>query len=264
MRLVATAAALFAFGLISVIAQSNRSLTGSGSSIAAPTGAAPQRSAQKPSAEAQLQENVVLLRATVQELTRSLAMANSEAEMFKRQSADYATQLEALGLAGIDQDPARIEQRLLTAVREIRNLQKQNEEGKSQLVALSEAILNLIQVSPNMDAAARAQIETQLRRSNEFLGSDPNVANAEAVEANLTDGMVVGLKNELSLIIANLGRKHGVKVGMPFKVMRDGKVVGTAMVVEVRERISGAIIQNLENEQNPVKAGDRLRVETRQ
>lgn len=191
-------------------------------------------------------------------------MANSEAEMFKRQSADYATQLEALGLAGIDKDPARVEQRLLTAVREIRSLQKQSEEGKNQLVALSEGILNLIQASPQIDPAARAQIETQLRRSNEFLGSDPNAAKVEGVAANLTDGMVVGVKNELSLVVANLGAKHGVKVGMPFKVIRGDKIVGIAMVVEVRDRISGAIIQNLENEQNPVKVGDRLRVETRQ
>lgn len=191
-------------------------------------------------------------------------MANSEAEMFKRQSADYATQLEALGLAGIDQDPTKVEQRLLTAVREIRNLQKSNDAAKDQLVALSEAVLNLLQASPGIDPAARSQIEAQLRQTNEYLGAGPEAATAEKVEATLTDGMVVGLKNELSLLIVNLGGKQGVKVGMPFKVIRDGSLVGNAMVVEVRDRISGAIIQNLENEQNPVKMGDRLRVETRQ
>jgi len=263
MRLVALAAALFGLGMAPVIAQVNRSLTGSGS-LAAPQGATSPRAAALKAENAQLQENLLLLRATVQELTRSLAMANSEAEMFKRQSADYATQLEALGLAGIDRDPSKIEQRLLTAVREIRNLQKSNDEAKNQLIALSEAILNLLQASPGIDPAARAQIEAQLRQTNDFLGASPDAAPAQKVEATLTDGMVVGLKNELSLIVANLGAKQGVKVGMPFKIIRDGAIVGNAMVVEVRDRISGAIIQNLENEQNPVRMGDRLRVETRQ
>jgi hypothetical protein len=51
---------------------------------------------------------------------------------------------------------------------------------------------------------------------------------------------------------------------MPFQVWRDNKRVGEVRVVDVRERICGAIIQSLENEKNPIKSGDRLRVDTKQ
>ncbi len=51
---------------------------------------------------------------------------------------------------------------------------------------------------------------------------------------------------------------------MPFQVWRDGKKIGIVRVVDVRDRISGAVIQNLGNPKNPVKAGDRLRVDAQQ
>jgi hypothetical protein len=51
---------------------------------------------------------------------------------------------------------------------------------------------------------------------------------------------------------------------MPFQVWRDNRKIGTVRVVDVRDRICGAIIQNLESEKEPVKTGDRLRVDARQ
>jgi hypothetical protein len=84
------------------------------------------------------------------------------------------------------------------------------------------------------------------------------------VEPTLQEAMVVDVRDELSLIVANVGEKHGVKIGMPFQVWRDGRKVGEVRVVDVRDRISGAVVQNLENNKNPVKAGDRLRVDARQ
>ena len=73
--------------------------------------------------------------------------------------------------------------------------------------------------------------------------------------------MVVDTKEDLSLVVANIGSKHGVKVGMPFQVWRDNRRIGNVRVVDVRDRISGAIIQNLESEKETVKTGDRLRVD---
>jgi hypothetical protein len=76
--------------------------------------------------------------------------------------------------------------------------------------------------------------------------------------------MVVDTKEDLSLVVANIGAKHGVKVGMPFQVWRDNRRIGNVRVVDVRDRISGAVIQNLESEKETVKTGDRLRVDAKQ
>jgi hypothetical protein len=50
---------------------------------------------------------------------------------------------------------------------------------------------------------------------------------------------------------------------MPFGVWRGDRRIALVRVVDVREKISGAVIQNLESDKEPIKTGDRLRVETR-
>jgi hypothetical protein len=61
----------------------------------------------------------------------------------------------------------------------------------------------------------------------------------------------------------NLGNSHGVKVGMPFQVIRAGKIVGSVRVVDVREKIAGAYIQDLSSEKERIKVGDHLKVDAR-
>jgi hypothetical protein len=51
---------------------------------------------------------------------------------------------------------------------------------------------------------------------------------------------------------------------MPLRVVRDGKTVATLRVVDVREKISGAVIQELAAEKVEIKVGDRLQVDARQ
>ena len=50
---------------------------------------------------------------------------------------------------------------------------------------------------------------------------------------------------------------------MPFQVWRDNRRIGEVRVIDVRDRISGAVVQNLVSEENPIQAGDRLRVDAR-
>ncbi len=265
MRLAAIAAGLIALlPPTGLEAQSRRSLTDSESRILLAQGAAitvpDQDSANTTQA---LQEQIILLRSSIKSLTESLAIANSEAEMFKRQSADLALKLEALGIPGVEKDQSKIEQRLLAAVRDLRILKKQNEDAVNQLVRLTEAIQLLVRSSGQLDPQVRMSVETELRKTNEILGS-PTATKAEAVDATLTDGMVVDVRPDLSLVVANIGEKQGVRIGMPFQIWREDKKIGDVRVVDVRERISGAIIQSLESENEPVKTGDRLKVDARQ
>ena len=65
----------------------------------------------------------------------------------------------------------------------------------------------------------------------------------------------------LSTIVAGC-RKQGVKVGMPFQVFRGNAVIGTVRVVDVREKFSGAVIQHLSSENDRIKVGDRLKVDS--
>ncbi len=265
MRLAATAVGLLALlPVFRLDAQSDRSLTDIESGILLAQGATIIVPTEPEDAHdtSVLQERLLLARASIKELTESLAIANAEAEMFKRQSADLALKMEALGMPSLEKDQSKLEQRLLSAVRDLRLLKKQNEEAVSQLLRLSEAIQILIKSTEGVDPKLRLSIETEIRKTGEVLGAG-SATKTESVEVTLTDGMVVDVKEELSLIIANLGEKQGVRIGMPFQVWRESKRIGEVRVIDVRERISGAVIQSLDSEKVPIKTGDRLKVDAK-
>ena len=48
--------------------------------------------------------------------------------------------------------------------------------------------------------------------------------------------MAISVKDDLALVVMNLGSKQGVKVGMPFQVIRGEHIVGSVRVVDVREK----------------------------
>ncbi|MFV0338535.1 MAG: hypothetical protein ACK5LK_09885 [Chthoniobacterales bacterium] len=226
-------------------------------------GGKPEAQSEGPNV-AELQESVVLLRSTVEELSKSLAIANSEAEMFKRQSADLALQLDALGFADLDTNPGKLEARVLGAVKELRRVQETNDNLKIELVEILDALVTVLSSIENIPTELRAEIESKMRKANRALGAQDDVATARPIEATLTDAMIVDVKNDLSLVIINVGKNQQVHIGTPFLVQREKETIGSVLVVDVRDRICGAIIQNLVSENQTIQVGDRVRVDTRQ
>ena len=66
------------------------------------------------------------------------------------------------------------------------------------------------------------------------------------------------------LIILNIGKKSGVRVGMPLRILRADQLIGSALVVDVRESITGAVLQKIAAEGEDVKVGDRIEPEAQQ
>jgi hypothetical protein len=265
MRLAAIAAGLIALLPVARLgAQSSRSLTDSNMLLAQGTTiTVPKDQGTRNSNAQELQEQNLLLRSAIKSLTESLAIANSEAEAFKRQSNELSLRIEALGLAGVEKDQGKLEQRLLAAVRDLRLLKEQHERAVTQLLRLTEAIQVMMKNTEQIDPQVRMNVETELRKTNDVLGA-PAAGKAQAVEATLNDAMIVDMKDTLALVVANVGEKNGVQIGMPFQVWRDNKRIGVVRVVDVRERICGAIIQSLDSEKVPVKTGDRLKADAKQ
>ncbi|MBE2179008.1 MAG: hypothetical protein IAE97_00855 [Chthoniobacterales bacterium] len=251
---------------------------------------------------ARLHEQLLLAREAIRNLTESLALANSEVEVFKRQAEDLQARFDALapGAGG-----GELEERLLSATSELRRSEKENALLLERLLGLSEGVqiflktvetaggeemealtgdlqakaadasnpaaqaeaqslLAVVQRSRTAQAEARAAIETELRTADRMLGvGAADSLDDTAAGATLTDASVVEIKPEFALVVANIGRAAGVRVGMPFQVWRDNRRVGDVRVIDVRDRFSGAVVQNLVSEENPIQAGDRLRVDAR-
>ncbi|PZR76684.1 MAG: hypothetical protein DLM73_01855 [Chthoniobacterales bacterium] len=206
----------------------------------------------------ELRRQLSLARESVRQLTDSLAASNVEAEVFRRKYSDLQLRMEALGLESANKDRAKIEQRLLSAVSDLQLLQKEREQYRDQTLKLSEAILHLLKTSTGGDAQARMEVETQLRSMNGLIAK---AENAPAETATLMDGSVISVKEEWSLVVGNLGEKQGVKMGMPLRVMRGDKQIATLRVVDVRQKICGAVIQEMGSEK--IKVGDRLQADAR-
>ena len=214
--------------------------------------------AQQSGTEASLRERLVLSEAAIKGLTESLAVANGEAEVFRRKSDDLNERIEALGLSASKGDDA-LRTRLLAAVRDLRLLQKENDEAKERLTALTESVMALLKTSEGINAKARLRVEENLRAANTLIGRN---ASGQGNPAGLTGGRVIDVKPDLALVVSDLGSRQGVKTGMPFQVWRGDKQVASVRVVDVRDAVSGAIVQSTSATTESVRTGDTLRIDT--
>ena len=200
---------------------------------------------------------------TIHTLTESLAVANTEAELFRRQYSDLKMRMEALGLAAVGDNKEALEQRLLKSVSDLKLLRDEKDKIAERMVALSETVLLYMKTAANADPQIRAEIEAQLRAANEAV-ADTTAKDHGATETppgSLTDGQVISVREDISLVIGNIGSQQGVKVGMPFIIQRGNHLVARARVVDVREKISGAIIEEYGSNTEKVKVGDTMHID---
>jgi len=235
-------------------AQTDSSLSESKIEIA-PQAATPESLVEQ---SEQLRRQLAIAQETVKALTSSLAESNAEAEELRRKYSDLELRMEALGLVSASKDRAKLEQRLLSAVSDLQLAQKERDEYRDQMLRLNEAVWCYLKTSQGGDAKARMDVEAQLRSINTLVtksGTGPEPESA------LMDGSVISVKEEWSFVVGNLGEKQGVKIGMPMRVMRDDRRIATLRVVDVRQKICGAVIQEMDSKKEKIKVGDRLQVD---
>jgi hypothetical protein len=141
----------------------------------------------------------------------------------------------------------------------LRVTKNDKDSAKQQLLALSETIQLLLLTSVETNPQTRLTVESEIRKTSELLRD--NFRLQESITApSLASGVVLDTRDEISLVVANIGRAHGVKVGMPFQVYRSGKIINTIKIVDVREKVSGGVIQSLTTETTRIEKCDTLKV----
>ena len=211
----------------------------------------------------ELRRQLSIEQESLKALTSSLAESNAEAELFRRKYSDLELRVEALGLASANKDRAKLEQRLLAAVSDLRLAQKEQEEYRDQMLRLNEAMWRYLKTAQSGDAQARLDVETQLRGTNALATRSTN-APPNSAPPGLMDGSVISVKDEWSFVVGNIGKTQGVKIGMPLRVMRGDQKIATLRVVDVRQKICGAVIQEMGSAKGKIKVGDRLQVDAQQ
>lgn len=252
---IVTALALMSGGTVKSQGQSARSLTEK--EIESSETRTALQAALRDNAE--LRQKFANSEATVTALQKNLASSSAEGEVLKRKISELTLRFEALGLEATGSS-GQLEQRLLKAVSDLRIAETDREALRGALLELVEATIRYQAAAPTTDAEARGALEAAQRAASKTLGGSPEVITASPAAATLTDAMVIAIKEDYALIVANVGRKHGVHVGMPFRVVRGDHDIGTVRVVQVRDRIAGAVLQDLRSDTDKIQVGDRLKV----
>jgi len=257
MRVVATAAALITLPtLLTAKAQGGRSLTDFESRIGNTKAQVLESDSNTIGA---LQEKLLLAETTISALTATVAEMGNSAEASRRELEDANLRLETLAATEKNSNKTALEARLLQCLRELRVLKKDKDSARQQLLMLSEAIQMLLLTSADTNPQSRLAVESELRKTSALLGDNTGLLT-NSKEPNLESGVVLDTRDEISLVVINLGRAQGVKVGMPFEVYRNGNLINRIKIVDVREKISGGVIQSLVSEMTRIEKGDTLKV----
>ncbi len=219
-------------------------------------------------------------------LGESLAVAQGEAAALKRQL--QAAQLRVATPDGTPPDLAARRQ-LADALTALKKSESERQRLADELARLNAVLEQALRGKDGLSAMQRAQALAQAERVKRAIASQQasaecsgtrersvavQAANAGAMtnaapvmpptapsapQPTLENGQVVNLNWSLQMAVINLGEVHGAKLGMPFAVIQGDRIVGRLKVVEVREKISGAVIERMDRDK-PIQVGDRVRI----
>lgn len=205
---------------------------------------------------AALQEQLSRAELQRKDLVQSLAEAVKASEEQVAASREMQLKLQAFGVDLFTQDENSLEQRLLKAVRDLDISQQELERRTKQLHQLSESFLKYVQATP---AAAEKDRKSALT-SIEEAGKALEDLAASGVPAEVDDSQIVSVDSEIGLVVFDAGKEAGVRVGTPIAVLRGERPIYTAMIVDVRDAISGAVLQDRLADVENVAVGDGIQL----
>lgn len=198
-------------------------------------------------------------------LKESLAAANLDCQQSKGNYDKLRLQNEGLGIAALDSSNSSLQQRLLSALSDLRILEQHKRQLAEALIGLSETALSYAKSNSQAGApVGQVELDKALAAAEKALGVLAKTADSKQDNGNndLHNARVVSLKEELGIAVFNVGSRQGVRPGMPFSIYREDKPVAHALIVDVRQGICAALLSDLVSKDEPVKIGDTGRAET--
>lgn len=202
--------------------------------------------------QAQLERETVAREAMAAHAAESAA----ELERVRGELAELRLRVEAFG-PDIFSRERGLDQRLLDAASDLRLSEEAREELTGRLHALCEAAVAYLHAPAAEQPALRDRLQQALVEA-----SPAPEAPGEPLPRRIEHSAVVSTRPDQHLIVLDAGAGAGLKVGTPLRVFRDDRPVASALVLDVRPRISGALVTRLASQQDFPKVGDRLRIDT--
>ncbi len=200
---------------------------------------------------ASLQDEVLRLKRANAGLGESLVAANQREKESADALARIRLRLEALGENLIDGG----DDRLVDAVTNFEVTTRRLNELEQSALGLAGAVQGYLKTAVVADPDARAAVEVRLRELEARVGLR-SLPRPQLDLGTLQHARVVSIDGDTGLLVMNAGDKAGALIGMVFRINRGDRQLAEAVVVETRRHIAGLLIQNLEDENNPVRLGD--------
>ena len=192
--------------------------------------------------------------------------SNAEAVEFRKSYNDVRLQLEAFGIESVTDGQSGIEARLLKAMNDIRILEEEKLALSESLINLSDVTLRLIDAVENKksDNELIKKVKDAVDDSDIALGIGRIEGSENFVDGTIHEASIIGVKDDHGVVVLNIGTNSGAKIGMPFRLFRKDRPVGTSIIIDVRDNISAALIKNLKIQEDYPKVGDLASVDTTQ
>lgn len=212
---------------------------------------------------AELQTEMAEKEQALKALSESLAAAQNEAATLRKRCKELEQRGATVATPG---DAVKLNGQLADAATALQRSEQERSKLLEQLQRTNAVLEQALRGPESMSLVQRAQALAETERVKRTLAADKPAAKRmlppavqQTMAPTLESAQVLSLNWGLQLAVINLGSEQGVRLGMPFVVMRDDRVIARLKVVEVRKKISGAIIELIDRG-NAVKVGDRVRL----
>lgn len=209
-------------------------------------------------------ENDKLIQVNIN-LRNSLMTSNAESEEFRSSYSKMRLQLEALGIEAITDGDKGVESRLLKAMNDIRLLEEDNMRISEALINLSDKALQLIDQSKGNEKNSdglKVLLGSAVDDADKALGIGVGQEISGNIRGTIHEAKIISVKNDYGMVVFNVGRDAGAKIGMPFRLFRKDRPVGSSIVVDVRDNVSAALIKEINKKEDYPKVGDLASVAT--
>lgn len=219
-------------------------------------------SGQSPLSRAELERKVIELESANRALSESLLTANGELRELTDTYRSLRIEMEAFGIETVRNGSSGAGRRLMQAVNENLLLAGENEELRKSVVAMADAVLNLQANAEILDQKSAKMIDKALAGADAALDSTSSKSAGKSGKSLAQGGRIVSVKRDLGIAVIDLGTDQGVNIGMPFELTRNGKSVGAATVMDVRDHISGIYVHRFSAGTGKISVGDIAYLQT--
>ena len=186
------------------------------------------------------------------------AITKAKLEEVLENSAKSNVRLELLSGA-LEQEGKGFEEQLANAANDFRLVEEQKNKIAHALLNLSDAVEAFMATATSEDEAAKASVTKSIKDGEIALGLILQEDRFE--EKSIVEAQVISVNKDYNLAVIDVGTRHGLRVGTPVSFHRKDRTIGTALVIDVREAISGAVFIDLTDPNDQIIVGDSMRID---